>query len=239
MTDSFNYDDFNTLISNATDAILCNSECQQNRQADSLYQTYLSAKTNLASAPATLQSAEQQFITFTQGAPAYTQELNSQLSAKADAAIATFQSTIQADKKEITNYIETYDGIFLNFKNVIELLIKYIKENIYLFKKLKKETNDVLTNERKTYYENENIERLKFFYYYIFATIYIIFLLRYIIFSFKKPSHLSFLLRGIIFIGLIVLPFVSPRILSIFIFIIYKIYSFLPKNVYLYQTSNQ
>lgn len=238
MTNSFNYDDFNTLVGQATDAILCNSECQQNRKSEDLYQTYLSAKTTLAAAPAAVQTAEQNFITFTQGAPAYKQELDTQLSAKADTIINTFKTTIQADKKEITTYIETYNGIFLNFKNVIELLIKYTKENIYLFKKLKKETNDVLTNERKTYYENENIERLKFFYYYIFATIYIIFLLRYIVFSFKKPSHMSGIIRAIIFVGLIVLPFISPWILSIFIFLIYKIYDFLPKNVYLYQTNS-
>ena len=33
-----------------------------------------------------------------------------------------------------------------------------IGKDIYLFKKLRNGTNEVLTNERKTFYENENIE---------------------------------------------------------------------------------
>jgi hypothetical protein len=239
MPNSFNYEDYNELVQKATDAVLCNSECQQQREAEKLKQTYLNAKTNVISSSGELQTAEKNYITFTKGTSAYNQLLEKQLGTSADTEINNFTNSLQADIKEIQTYIETYNGVFINFKNVLELLIKYTSENIYLFRKLKKDTNDVLTNERKTYYENENIERLKFYYYYFFATIYIIFLIRYIVFSFQKSSQFSWKIKLIIFLFLIILPFVSPQILSFFIFLLYKIYENFPKNVYLYQNPMQ
>jgi hypothetical protein len=235
MSNTFNYDDFNNLVQQATDAVLCNSECQQQRETEQLKQTYLNAKTNVISSSSELQTAEKNYITFTKGTGAYNQFLQNQLGNSADTEINNFTNSLQADVKEIQTYIATYNGVFINFKNVLELLIKYTSENIYLFRKLKKDTNEVLTNERKTYYENENIEHLKFYYYYIFATIYIIFLIRYIVFSFQKSSQFSTKIKLIIFLFLIILPFVSPKILSFFIFLVYKIYEKFPKNVYLYQ----
>ena len=232
MNNQFDMNKFNTLISQASDAILCNSECRNQREADNLKQNYLNSQTNLASASNQVQVAEKKYITFTQGQSGYNDLLDNQLQEKAEQIANKFTEYFETDSQEIKTQFETYHGLLLNFKNVAELYLKYKKENIQLIKDLKNETNDVLTNERKTYYEDQKIYGLKGFYYYILLGIYIIFLIGFIIFSLINPSQTNLKIKLATIIGFILLPFFSTWILGKIIYLIYKIYDMLPKNVY-------
>jgi hypothetical protein len=232
MTNQIDMNKFNTLISQASDAVLCDSECRKQRETDKLKQNYLNSQTNLASAPNQLQVAQKNYVTFTQGASGYNNLLDTQLQAKAQEIADKFTEYFDIDSKEITTQIDTYEGLLLNFKNVAELYLKYKTENVQLIKDLKDETSDVLTNERKTYYEDQKIGGLKGFYYYILLGIYIICLIGFIIFSLMYPSQTSFIKKIVTFIGFILLPFFSTWILDNFIYLIYTLYELLPKNVY-------
>jgi hypothetical protein len=232
MSNQIDMNKFNTLISQASDAVLCNSECRKQRETDKLKQNYLNSQTNLASASNQVQVAQKNYVTFTQGNSGYNDLLDSQLQEKAQEIADTFTEYFESDSKEITTQIDTYEGLLLNFKNVAELYLKYKTENVQLIKDLKDETNDVLTNERKTYYEDQKIDGLKGFYYYILLGIYIICLIGFIIFSLMYPSQTSFMGKLVSIIGFILLPFFSTWILDKIIYLIYTVYDMLPKNVY-------
>jgi len=223
---------FNTLITQASDAVLCNSECKKQRETDKLKQNYLNSQTNLASAPNQVQVAQKNYVTFTQGVSGYNDLLDSQLQEKAKEIADKFTEYFESDSKEITTQIDTYEGLLINFKNVAELYLNYKKENVQLIKDLKNETNDVLTNERKTYYEDQKIDGLKGFYYYILLGIYIICLIGFIIFSLMYPSQSSLVKKLLTIIGFILLPFLSTWILGKIINLVYVLYELLPKNVY-------
>ena len=62
--------------------------------------------------------------------------------------------------------------------------------------------------------------------------IYIICLIGFIIFSLMYPSQTSFMGKLVSIIGFILLPFFSTWILDKIIYLIYKAYELLPKNVY-------
>jgi len=231
MSNQMDMNKFNTLISQASDAILCNSECRKQREADKLKQKYLNSQTNLASASNQLQVAQKNYVTFTQGASGYNDLLDNQLQEKAQEISLKFTENFHTDSQAIKTQIETYQGLLINFKNVAELYLKYKKENVQLIKDLKDETNDVLTNERKTYYEDQKIDGLKGIYFYFLLTIYIICLIGFIIFSLMySQSNWKVKLASII--GFIALPFFSTWILGKIIYLIYKVYDMLPKNVY-------
>jgi hypothetical protein len=232
MSNQLDMNKFNTLISQASDAILCNSECKKQREADKLKQNFLNSQNNLASASQQVQLAEKKYVTFTQGQTAYNDLLDNQLQEKAQQIIDKFVEYFKTDTQAIKTQIETYQGLLLNFKNVAELYLKYKKENIKLIKDLKDETNDVLTNERKTYYEDQKIDGLKGFYYYILLGIYIICLIGFIAFSLLYPSQTNWKVKLASIIGFIALPFVSTWILGKIIYLIYSAYELLPKNVY-------
>jgi len=223
---------FNTLISQATDAIMCDSECKKQKQIDELKQIYLKSQSNLASAPVQLQVAQKNYVTFTQGESAYNDLLDNQLQEKAQTIADKFTEIFEEETGKFITKLNTYQGLLLNYKNIIELYFKYKKENIQLIKDLKNETNDVLTNERKTFYEDQKIDGLKFYYFYFLYVIYIICFICFVAFTFMYPSNTSFLVKIISIIGFFLLPFVSSYILSLSIYLIYKGYELLPKNVY-------
>jgi hypothetical protein len=77
MSNQIDMNKFNTLISQASDAVLCNSECKKQRETDKLKQNYLNSQTNLASGPNQVQVAEKNYVTFTQGESGYNDLLDS------------------------------------------------------------------------------------------------------------------------------------------------------------------
>ncbi len=229
---SLNLNNFNSLINQASNAIMCDSNCQKQKQAESLKQKFETAEANLATAPGQLQVAERNYVTLTQGADAYSELQDNQLSNKAQEIADQITTLVNEAVADISAEIDTYNGLLLNFKNVVELHHKYVTENVELKKDLKDEIDDVSKNDRKTYYENQEIDNLKFYYTYFLMTFYIICVICFVIFGFIYPSQTTVVKRLFIFIGLVFLPFISTWILGSLIEFIYYLYSLLPKNVY-------
>ena len=227
-----NLDKFNSMIDKASAAIACDSECQRQKKDDELKKAYFDARTNLATAPNKVYVSRQNYVVFDQGQPAYDELIDRELSEQAQKLTSYYKINFDNESENINFNINTYSGLLINLKNIFDLYLKYKEENIKLFKQLKDETNDVLTNDRKTYYQDQGIDNLKFYYHYFFLLIYIIAILAYIVYNFMYPSQFSILIR-ILFLGLMVLlPFISTWILEKIVGIIYDIYNWLPKNAH-------
>ena len=214
----------NSWVLQLQEQIACDGPCLQKREAERLKQKMINAETNIMSAPSQYQVAQKNYVTFTQGDAAYNELFQKQLNEEADKIIEEYKESYDEMSKKIKTQIETYEGIFLNFENVMDLYVKYKKENAELFKQLKNTTSDVLTNERKTFYQDQQVDTLKFYYYYIFLIIYCICVFCFAIFSLIYPSKTDWKIRLAIFIALILLPLVSTWFLGLFIYIIYTIY---------------
>jgi hypothetical protein len=232
MNNQIDMNQFNTLISQASDAIMCNSECRKQREADNLKQKYLNSKTNLSSASNQVQVAQKNYVTFTQGDSGYNELVEDELEQKATQVADAFTEKFTVDSAAIKTQIDTYEGLLLNFNNVADLYLKYKKENVQLIRELKNETSDVLTNERKTFYADQKIEGLNGFYYYFLLTIYVICVICFGVFSIIYPSQTNWKIKMATFIGFMLLPFFSTLILGKIIYFIYILYDMLPKNVY-------
>lgn len=230
---NFNLNNFNSFIEQARQAVMCDSECQKNKTAEELKQKYLASKTNFASADAQVEISKKNYVTFTKGELFYNNDKENELHKKAKLIISEFNNNFNVELKKIYSQIDTYNGLVVNFNNVVDLYLKYKEENSILDKNYKNSTSDILTNERKTYYENQGIDTLKFVYYYILLIIYCIFVIGYIFTSIFYHSTINWKYRFAILIILLLLPIISPWILYYIIHIIYKIYTFLPKNIHL------
>jgi uncharacterized membrane protein len=231
--DSFDINYFNSLITSASEAITCNSECQKQKKADTLKQKYLDSKINLLTAPNQVDVAEKNYVTFTKGELAYNEQQQAELSNKAQIITNKFKANFDAESKQVQSQIETYNSLLTNYENVTDLLVKYKTDNGKLFTKLRTETNDVLTNERKTYYEYQNIDNLKGYYSYVLIVIYIVFVVAFGFFALTYPSVVGAWYKILIFIAFLLLPFVSTWLLSTIIYLFHIMYDLLPKNVYL------
>jgi hypothetical protein len=224
----------NTLISQATDSILCNSDCKKNRESERLKEKYLNAQTNLLTAPNQVEISQKNYITFTEGESAYIELQEQQLQEKAEIISDTFIEKCNEESIKINTQIDSYSGLLLNFKNVLDLFKKYKIENIELLKELKEETNDILTNERKTYYQNQHIDTLKIYYYYILFIMYIICVVCFVVFFFiyKDKHKFKWFIYLFIFIFLIILPFISYWIILFILYLFSLLYKlFVPTKL--------
>ena len=167
----FNIDNFNALVSQASDTLTCNSECQQQREANNLKQAYEDSQANLASAASQEQLAQKNYVVFSQGQSAYDNLINNQLQSKSEDLSNQFTQNFNNEVIQTRSQIDTYSGILINFRNIVDLYIQYKEENKELFNELKDKTNDILTNERKTYYQDQNINNLKLVYFYFLLVI--------------------------------------------------------------------
>jgi hypothetical protein len=232
MSNQFDLNNFNSFLNKASQSIMCNSECREQKKSEKLKQDFLDAQVNLASAPHELEMAEKNYVIFKKGELEYNEMIDSKLEKKAEFISKKFKENFNDDVAKIKTQLETYNGLLLNFKNVVELYINYKRENRELFKQLKDDTNDVLINERKTYYEDQEVDKLEYYYYYILLVIYYICAFCFIIFSFIYPSQTNWKIQIGIFVVLLILPYISTWILGMIIYLIYKIFNMLPKNVY-------
>jgi len=232
MSSSIDYNKINSLISQFQETIECDEICQKKKEAEALKKKLEDAKSTLFSAPAMIESAEKLYITFTEGEAAYNDFEKKKLLEKADEIINTFKKKVSETTKNIQNQLSTYNGILINYQNVADLYKKYKEENEEITKKFKNSTNDILTNERKTYYQDQEVDTLAFYYYYIILIIYIICVICFGFFSILYPSNSTWIMRITIIIGLILLPYFSTWILGVIIYIVHEIYYMLPKNVY-------
>lgn len=233
MTNQFDLNKFNSFLDKATQAISCNSDCQKRQHEQKLKDKYLNARSNLSLAEPEFQLAKKNYYTYVSGENGYNEMIEEELSQAADLIIQTFKENYDDEIGKIKSQLETYNGLLLNLRNVVDLERKYKKENILLYKKLKEDTNDILTNERKTYYEDQQISSLNAYYYYILWIIYIVVVLCLIVFSLIYPSQSSFYTKILLIILFIILPFISTFILGKIIYIVYWLFGLLPKNVYI------
>ena len=232
MTNQFDLNNINSFLNQASQTIMCNSDCQKQKQSEQLKRDFLNAQVNLASAPNQLEIAEKNYVVFEEGELAYDELRDNKLEKQADLIIQNYKENLDEDVEKINLQLNSYKGLVINFKNIVELYIHYKSENKKLFEQLKEDTNDILTNERKTYYEDQEIDKLNYYYYYIFLTLYYICVTCFIVFSFIYPSNINWKFQILISIGLYILPFISTWILGMLIYILYEIYNLLPKNVY-------
>jgi len=223
--------DLNSLIAKAQQAIACDATCQQQQTAAKLKKKWQDAQASVEAGPALVDNARQEYITFTQGESAFHSQREIDLHTTAQRIVDEFQQQTDAEAEKITHLITTYDGVTSNYENVVELYLKYRNENATFTKQIKNQTSDVLTNERKTYYENQGIDSLHFYYRYILLFLYIIAAGACMVSCFVFPSKLSWKHRLAGCIVLVILPFVSSWMLSFFLRCMYGIYEILPKNV--------
>jgi hypothetical protein len=228
---SSNLNAFNSFLNKATESIMCGPDCQREKTIQELQQKINTAKTNQAMGPYNVEMAVKNYITYTKGESAYNEYNEAKLTKQANGISTSIEKSFKEKTENTSEMIQQYSGLLNNYEYIVELYNNYLVKNKELEGEIKKMDSDVLTNNRKTYYEDQQIDVLNS-YYWLFLILYMIVWLLFIIFIFVFPSRLTkFKLIGIGFL-LLIYPHVATEIFIL----IYKIYnsitSVLPKNVY-------
>jgi ABC-type multidrug transport system fused ATPase/permease subunit len=227
----FDLNKFNTLMNQANEIISCDAECVKKQKTEELNKKYLDAQSNLQNAPQILFTAKKDYITYTQGTSAYNNILEKELHQQVDKIITDFKTNFNNSVNVLNKNITTYSGLLLNFNNIADLYKKYKSENDKIEQSLKTKSSDLITNDRKTFYEDEALERIKMYYYFLLL-VYIFIVVVFFVAIFLVDTNVTLFVRVGILIMLIIYPFVSFWIYTLIMQIINNIYVYLPKNFY-------
>jgi hypothetical protein len=188
---------------------------------------YLAAESNL---PLEEEIENNKYSAYKQSC--YDKMIETEYKAEAEKTTENIRYSFEENISQTETKISSYNGLLSSFTHLSDLYRKYKKENSDLLKQLKNGTHDILTNERKTYYEDQEIDVLNNYYLYILWIIYIIVVICFVVFSLIYPSQSSLIVRILLLFVFILLPFVSTWILGKLIQLIYWLFDFIPKNVY-------
>ena len=231
-----NQDKINKLLEQSAESLMCGPTCQKLKITDELKQKYLDAETNMQTAPIKLEQTKKNYYVYTEGRPFYDNMREEELQEKSNqiATLLTDNFNEEISNAETMNQILNTASINSDYTK--ELLHSYIEKNKELQLKLRDSHGDILTNDRKTYYETDAIDRLNnwhTFFWYIYYILYIVVLIA----TFIGPpntflSNLSIIKKIIVHIMLFTYPYYIDRIVMMLYGLIMKIRSYLPKNVY-------
>jgi hypothetical protein len=221
----------NELLEGSAQAIASGPACQKLKASEELKQKYLDAKTNMQIAPINLEQTKKHYYVYTEGRTSYNNMLEEELQTKAQhisVLIAENFNNEVADANTMNSYLNT---ALMNSQHTIDLLNLYLEKNKELKLQLRDNHGDILTNDRKTYYETEAFTRLNLWYK-LFWYIYYCLVLVLVIAFFLSKSNLTIIWKMFIAIVFIFYPYYIGYIVGFFIWLWNSIVNRLPKNVY-------
>ncbi len=167
----------NDLLEKTSQSMLCGPTCQKEKVTSQLKQKYLDAETNMLTAPIELEQSKKNYFVFKEGRTYYNNmkedELQKSVNKISELLVDNFKDEIST-AKTMNIYL---NSSLINSENTKELLEKYLQQNELLKIKLRERHGDILTNDRKTYYEVEALDRLKLWYRFFWWIYYIVVLI--------------------------------------------------------------
>jgi|UniRef100_A0A6C0CWJ9 hypothetical protein len=222
----------NSALADSAKSLTCGPDCQAQENIQTLKQIYLDAELNLQTAPTKLSVAEKNYLLSTLGEDGYSDYMTTRYGVQAnqigDKVTASFEKVVT----ESTNLTDLYYTLYTNYDYLGDLYNNYVTVNTDLKKDINKSTGDVVTSDRKTYYESQNYNYLKNWYI-VYKFIYIVIVIVFIIFLFFRKSDYSFVSRILILIFFILYPiYITQSVFWIWNNVILRIWELLPSNIY-------
>jgi|LakMenEpi03Aug12_release.lakeMendotaPanAssembly.Ray.scaffolds.fasta_scaffold08584_9 hypothetical protein len=226
-----NQDKINDLLNKSAEALLCGPDCQKMKITDELKQKYLDAETNIQIAPIKLEQTKKNYYVYKEGRPFYDNMLEEELKQKAEKISELLGESFNEEVSSANTMNQYLNTALINSEYTSELFKKYTSDNQELKLQLRNSRGDILTNDRKTYYETEALTQLKLWYRFWWY-IYYILILVFTIALFVSPSQLTMIKKVVLFVLLIFYPYYIDYIVRWVQGLYMSIYNRLPKNVY-------
>ena len=212
-------------------ALTCGPTCQRENKIDELRQKYLDAQTNVLIAPQQVINTEKDYYTYAEGTAAYDAIRTKELQDKADKLAYLMQENFIEEIYNIELLIKMYNIMLIDADNTLELYNDYEGSIEDLNGEIINYKTNVVTNDRKTYYENQEIANVKFWQRIMFY-IYYFFVVVFFLGIFLANSSYGFFKKFGIFLLLALYPFYAGFIAKGVMWVITLITDLLPKNIY-------
>jgi len=218
------------LIKQEQELLTCGPDCQKFKKNEELKTNYINAQTNLIAAPDILKEAQKKFFMNAQGIAGYNDMIEEELKNKVDKIAKNMRVEFEENIKNAESLTGTYQTMSDQDDYLQELKEKYVKENILLAGKIRNILTDIVTNDRKTYYQSQNLTS-SMNWYYLYAAIYAVLLIIFLVLIIKNNNY-SWKIKTVIFLFFLGYPFFAYGIVLRILGFGQHVSTILPKNIY-------
>ena len=214
-------EDIDEYISNIT---RCDARCRrENRRNELLRLTYVNAKENVSVAPAKRDTAEKNYYTTVFGQATYNEILNNKYEDENKTMTQDEKNNFNSQKNTTLLILENYDKNILLNNKLNELIERTLIDNNELIEKIDNLHSTINTNERKVYYNDQQINNLQKWKKYTLRLLFLFYALLLAIILIVKKNNVDYKLFVkfliLILIPLLLLPIVTRVILTFYNFI--------------------
>lgn len=221
----------NDLLNKTSEALMCGPDCQKEKTKEELKQKYLNAQTNLQTAPLQVEESKKNYYVYANGEAYYDTQQEKELTKKAEEICKQLSNVFNTELKNAETLNAYLNNALMNSQHTEDLLNSYREKNIELKQEMEKEHSTILTNDRKTYYENSASDWL-LKWNTVYWRLYFLWVIIYVLALFLTPSSLTWVRRILLLIVFIVYPFVINHIVNWFSNSGKSLWDLLPRNVY-------
>jgi hypothetical protein len=145
------------------DDLICGpgTQCAIDKENDLLEQKYLNAQSNFESAPLQLTDAKRAYQLATLGDVAANDIIENGYTEEANSNVQQLDGEFQKNLEYAKEINDTLESSVNNEAHTDELIEKYTQENEEIRLELKKNISDVVTSDRKTYYEDDQYNNIQ------------------------------------------------------------------------------
>ena len=222
----------NDILNKTISSMQASPEAQRKQTQEDLEKKYLDSQTNLQTAPLELEKNKKNYYVFRNGEAYYDTIMETELKKKAEQIKQQISEKFSEETSNAKTMNSYYNTQLINSKNTTELYEEYLKKNVDLEKTIKNSHGDVLTNDRKTYYETEAIDSAKLWHKFLMGCYYIL-VVAFLISIFVSDSEMSRIKQLVILIALVLYPFIIDAIVTWFLSGYTTLQQDASRNVYL------
>jgi hypothetical protein len=220
------------MLEKTLSVISYSPEKQREQITSDLEQKYLNAQTNLQTAPIQLEETKKNYYVYKNGTAYYNDMLTKDLTSKADVISKEIASKFNEETENANTMNAYYNTDIINSQNTKELYDEFLKKNATLGLAIKNSHGDVLTNDRKTYYQTEAIDNVKLWYKFLFIAYYIL-VAAFVVSIILYPNNMSRVKQLFIVILLCLYPYIIDPIIRWIYSLYLSLHDNAPSNVYL------
>jgi hypothetical protein len=154
--DTHTLDRYNDMITKANRILFSKTINAKENKRNQLKEKYLEAKMNYLTAPEQVDHTFKNYYVYEKGELAYNEEHEKILAKRVAVIVKTYMDSFRESMINAKTLLASYTSLLVNYQNVVDYESQLSKENEIFKKKLVETKSDILTNDRKTYYENQN-----------------------------------------------------------------------------------
>jgi len=217
-----------SLLEKSADTLACGPDCQHDKKQTQLKRKFLDAKTNMQTAPDKLKENRKNYYVFSKGEGYYDDYQEKMLEKKAHRLAYEIKTNLDEELAKCDTLNAYFVAGQINMEHVDALYASFLEKNVVERKQVQGTKGAILTNQRKTYYENEEIYHL-IKWYNVFFYMYYILLIGFAVCFYTTLLNIKYY---VVISTLASFPFVIEFIVKYIYGWIVFFYLLLPHSVY-------